>query len=50
MDTDFVSFQSELLTLGLQPGRHYKVCADIDGVGDLRMVDSLQEAKGLTKR
>ena len=30
---------------GLERGRHYKVCADMDGVGSLLMVDTLQEAK-----
>ncbi|CAK9074813.1 unnamed protein product, partial [Durusdinium trenchii] len=37
------NFFATVNTSRLQPGRHYKVCADIDGVGDLRMVDSLQE-------
>lgn len=29
---------------GLERGRHYKVCADMDGVGSLQMVDTLREA------
>ena len=32
---------------GLERGRHYKVCADMDGLGSLQMVDSLQEAETL---
>lgn len=28
---------------GLERGRHYKVCADMDGVGSLQMVDTLRE-------
>ena len=29
---------------GLERGRHYKVCVDVDGVGSLQMVDTLREA------